>query len=488
MSGILLIPVFFAFKTTASSEFEFPEVVRNYFSLVEAISRHLPFVGVENGVDAWPNIYCGTICFALITMYIMSKKFKLKEKLCYLVLVLFFLASFSVNYLNFFWHILKYPNSLPARQSFIYIFIILTISIKPLLKLNSYKVSDISKAFGITILLLIIVEKIVMVKWVGFYSVYLGIILLFIYLCLLLAYKNKKIDKNILLYLTVIIVSLELFFNMYQTSFHTIKRDDYMKNTTSIKTLTSGIKNITDDFYRVSRDDMLTKNDGAYLGFPSASIFSSSAYASGTEFYKTFGMEASTNAYSVTGGTPFIDSLLSIKYIVAENKKEEPVNIDMRELANDKDVYLYQNLDSLPFSYVLKHSFLADYDMSSGNPATVQNNFSRTLKEGVLLDKKKVEIQGKTAKYRTDEKGLYYVFVRDKGIKQVTVVYETTTKTFKNLNRGYFINLGYLGKDVDLEFRNDTNDSELLIELFTCIIYRKKSNNYRSCWIFIFRN
>lgn len=467
MSGILLIPVFFAFKTTASSEFEFPEVARNYFSLVEVIARHLPFVGVENGVDAWPNIYCGTICFVLIIMYIMSKKFKLKEKMCYLVLILFFLASFSVNYLNFFWHILKYPNSLPARQSFIYIFIILTICMKPLLKLNSYKVSDVAKAFGISILFLIIIEKMATTsKWIGFYSVYIGIILLFIYLCLFIAYKNKSTNKNVLLYVVVIVISLETFFNLYQTSFHTIKRDDYMKNTESIRNLKSGIKNITDEFYRVSREEMLTKNDGAYLGFPSASIFSSSAYASGTEFYKTFGMEASTNAYSVTGSTPFTDSILDIKYTISENKKDEPLSVDMREIANENGVYLYQNIDSLPFSYVLKDSFLADYDMSSGNPATVHNNFSRTLKEGVLLDKKKVEIQGKIAKYRTDEKGLYYVFVRDKGIKQVTIVYETTTKTFKNLNRGYFINLGYLGADVDLEFRNDTNDSDLLIELF----------------------
>ena len=97
-----------------------------------------------------------------------------------------------------------------------------------------------------------------------------------------------------------------------------LRKDDYMKNTQNIKTITAGIKGITNDFYRVERDDMKTKDDGAFMHFPSSSIFSSSAYAAGTAFYKKVGMEASTNAYSITGSTPFMDTLLSVKYKVFE--------------------------------------------------------------------------------------------------------------------------------------------------------------------------
>lgn len=56
--------------------------------------------------------------------------------------------------------------------------------------------------------------------------------------------------------------------------------------------------------------------------------------------------------------------------------------------------------------------------------------------------------------------------MRDKGIKEVVVNYPTTSKSFKNLNRGYFLELGYLDKDVEMSFRNDTNDDQLLIEVF----------------------
>lgn len=466
IAAILLSPIIFAFRTTASSDSTFPKRVNEYFTILEVIGRHLPFVTVENGIEYWPNLYSGIACFPLLSMYFLSKKYKTREKICYATILLFFIASFSINFLDYIWHVFKYPNSLPCRQSFIYTFLILTIAIKPLLKFDSVKVKDITLSFGIIICLLILAERVMKNEKVGFYAVYASLIMLLVYLIIFLKYKSKKTDKNILLYVAVIFVCFEAFMNMYQTSISTIKRDDYMKNTQNIKEITKGIKNITDDFYRVERVNMKTKDDGAFMHFPSSSIFSSSAYADGTEFYKKFGMEASTNAYSITGSTPFADSLLSVKYKVFEEEEINAKILNLREIANDGTVYLYQNIDTMPLSFVLTEDFLKDFDMSSGNPATVQNNFSRTLKLGTVLNKKTVEITGTTAKFKTDEEGDYYAFVRDKGIKEVVVNYPTTSKSFKNLNRGYFLELGYLEKDVEMSFRNDTNDDQLLIEVF----------------------
>ena len=466
IAAILLSPIIFAFKTTASSDSTFPKKVNEYFTILEVIGRHLPFVTVENGIDYWPNLYSGIACFPLLAMYFLSKKYKTKEKICYAVILLFFIASFSINILDYIWHVFKYPNSLPSRQSFIYTFLLLTISMKPLLKFNSIKVKDITLSFGITICLLIFAEKIIKNEKIGFYSVYAAMIMLLVYLIIFLKYKSKKTDKNILLYVAVVFVCFEAFMNMYQTSITTIKRDDYMKNTQNIKEITKGIKNITNDFYRVERANMKTKDDGAFMHFPSSSIFSSSAYADGTAFYKKMGMEASTNAYSITGSTPFTDSLLSVKYKVFEEEETHAKILNLREIANDGTVYMYQNIDTMPLSFVLTEDFLKDFDMTSGNPATVQNNFSRTLKLGTVLNKKAVEITGTTAKFTTEEEGDYYAFVRDKGIKEVVVNYPTTSKSFKNLNRGYFLELGYLDKDVEMSFRNDTNDDQLLIEVF----------------------
>ena len=64
-SAILLIPVFYAFKTTASSDSTFPKSAREYFTIIEAIGRHLPFTTIENGIENWPNLYSGVACFQI---------------------------------------------------------------------------------------------------------------------------------------------------------------------------------------------------------------------------------------------------------------------------------------------------------------------------------------------------------------------------------------------------------------------------------------
>ena len=466
ISCILLIPIFYAFKTTASSDSSFPKRLTEYFTIIEVIARHLPFVKVENGIEYWPNLYSGVACFPLLILYFTSKKFKIREKICYAVFLIFFIASFSINVLDFVWHVFKYPNSLPARQSFIYTFILLSITIKPLLKLKSIKKENVAKCFAASICLIIIVQKLIENDRVKVASIYFGIIFIFIYLIIFLVYLNKKTNKNILLYIVISFVCFEAFINMYETSISTIKREDYYKNTINIKNAIKSLKTVTNDFYRVERATMKTKDDGAFMHFPSASIFSSSAYASGTDFYRQLGIEASTNAYSVTGSTPFTDSLLSVKYKVFEEEQKNVSNLNMREILNIDNVYVYQNIDTMPLSFMLDDDFLNDYDMSTGNPATNQNNFSRTLKLGTMLNKITTNINGIAASANIEEDGDYYAFVRDKGIKEVTVTFPTTAKKFSNLNRGFFIELGYLNKDTNIEFRNETNDDQLLIEVF----------------------
>ena len=104
----------------------FPKDPEAYFSLLDELARHALCVETEKGLNHWPNIYCGVIVFILVPLYTLCREIPLRRRFCHLALAGFMLLSFSTNVLDFIWHGLNYPDSLPGRQSFLYIFLIYT--------------------------------------------------------------------------------------------------------------------------------------------------------------------------------------------------------------------------------------------------------------------------------------------------------------------------------------------------------------------------
>ena len=125
----------------------FPETAESYFSILDMLARHIGNVQVEIGLNHWPNIYCGVAVLMFFLLYLACRKIELKEKAVYCTLLLFFLASFSINVLNFIWHGFHYPNSLPARQSFIYIALMLTVCCRAYTNLEGISSRSVSVAF-----------------------------------------------------------------------------------------------------------------------------------------------------------------------------------------------------------------------------------------------------------------------------------------------------------------------------------------------------
>ena len=118
MAAVLLLPELAALRFTEFSDINFPSKVKIYFPVLDMLSRHCFNVTVETGLDHWPNIYCGVLVFVLLPLYVLQKKIPWRQKAPKLLLLAFLLVSFSTNVLNFIWHGMNYPDSLPARQSF----------------------------------------------------------------------------------------------------------------------------------------------------------------------------------------------------------------------------------------------------------------------------------------------------------------------------------------------------------------------------------
>ncbi|MBQ5870076.1 MAG: YfhO family protein [Lachnospiraceae bacterium] len=462
MAAVVLLPEIYALQSTASGDFNFPKTLTSYFTIFDMIARHLTCVETEIGLDHWPNIYCGVAVLMFFLLYVVCKKISVKERAVYCGLLLIFFASFSTNVLNFIWHGFHYPNSLPSRQSFIYIFLMLFVCFRAFMYLEETPKKHINAAFLGSICFVLLAEKLIDAKHFHFSIFYVAIIVLSMYAGVLHMFKIGK--RELAACLALILVSVEAAANTAVTSVTITSREAYTRDNEDVHMLMDMVEP-SDDFYRVEKKTRKTKNDGAWMNFPSISLFSSTANADLTEFFKRMGCEASTNSYSITGSTPLVDSLVSIKYALYS---EEVPNTELWAYMKESgETYLYENLYTLPLGFVISHSVEDNWQFKMDNPGEVQNDLCQALGNDAVLQWIDSNTSGKNCTFTPDVDGYYYVYVTNKKVKSVKAAVPSGSKTFNNTDRGYLLELGSLvaGNQITLTSQTDGHDMK-------CEVYR----------------
>lgn len=448
LSACVLIPEVLALQSTASGKTTFPKTFRSYFSIMEMIARHIGNVDVEIGLDHWPNIYCGVAVLMFFLMYLVCRKISVREKVIFCSLLLFFYLSFSVDVLNFIWHGFHYPNSLPCRQSFIYILLMLSLCYEAYLHLEDIPWKHMVLSFWGAVSFILIAEKLVEEKDFHFIVFYAAIVFLALYLGLLYLYK-KGANKNLLLLLSLGLVSIEAAINTAATSVTTTSRTSYIRDNQEVEELVNNTIP-KETFYRVEKMTRKTKNDGAWMNFPSVSLFSSVANQDLSKLFRQLGCESSTNAYSITGSTPLVNALFAVRYgLYSKLPDGYPL---LTYLGESGDTYLYENACTLPLGYLLPEGLEENFLVEAGNPAQVQNQFAELTGSSPVLSDAWGEVNGQTFRFIPERDGDYYVYVINKNVKEVNADIEEKSLKFEHVDRGYFLELGwcYAGKEIVL--------------------------------------
>ncbi len=472
LAAILLIPVMLALKTTASANINFPDSLSSYFSMIDMVARHMAGVETEIGLEHWPNIYCCAAVFVLFPLYIMNKNIPFKEKIVKCVLLLFMLVSFAWNIPNFIWHGFHYPNSLPCRQSFLSIILLLAMCFEALHNLRTVSVAQIVGSLWGAIAFIFLCEKVVVAEEFRFYVFYINILLVGLYGLFLYLYKRRKVSVSNLAILTFCLVFLEMGLNMGITSITTTSRSAYLRNTESFARLSNYADELEEgDFFRIEKAVKKTKNDGAWAGYRSASIFSSTTNAAITSIYESLGMEGSTNAYSFTGATPFTSALLSVKYTLVENENAETPLTSL--VATDGAVSLYRNNYTLPLGFMIP-STAAQWNYQDPNPIQVQNNFvSSTTTVGSIFT---MEDSGSSSSYTftAPQSGYYYGVLTDLSVENIRAVLPDGSTTYSNTNRDFILDLGYLESGEQVTLTSSDGDGSLV----SVNVYRLLQNEF----------
>lgn len=306
-----------------------------------------------------PFIYCGLIVSFFSIMYLFDKNIDKKKRVSAFLMIMVFVISFCVRFLNTFWHITS-PVLLNYRYS-IYLGLFLTMIAHEMfiqdkkLSSNNIVVMSLSLLIGLTMIMAYSKEV---------YVIYAFGFIVGIFVLILLT-KNKSKKFGVLL---IIAVLAEIVVNGY-VSVYTADELPYGKYSSydDLKKVAS-YRNF-DDNYRIMYNYSYTDftNDTFLLNKNSSvRYFSSVINGDVLTFYDRNKSTVGNNNYRISAyDTPLLLSLLGNKYFYLtddlhnglykkiDSHKVKSYNYTTKVM-DEKDVYLFENPYALSLGYMIE--------------------------------------------------------------------------------------------------------------------------------------
>ena len=462
MAACLLIPAYFAMSGTGRVGTSFPDKIEWYMNFLEMIARHCIKVPMEMSDKHWPHLYCGAAVLLLIPLYAFNRNICKKERASKLGLVVIFWLSFMCNVLDFVWHGFNFPNSLPARQVYLYVWLILVMGYEVYLNLKSVRLWELlasgALCYGVIAAAGVHMEVANADTWS--YGLTLGIIR--VYFMILAAYcicqipqlqehleaqkwfmllkKYQVIPKAIIL----ILVVTELSCNMFETSIRTSNRTNYNKFYAERAEAVNWLKAHDTGLYRTEIMERKTKNDGLMWHINSATYFSSSVSSGIREFYEALGLSSGTASHSTEGATPLISAMLGIKYMLGTDDNME--NALYKQVYSDETSSLYQCNYTLPMGYVVDSGLAESWDLNEYNPVKAQNDLCHLLgiEEDLLVPVESAKVNDKKYTLTAGENAYIYVYLGKHSVSEVKAAINGSSRKYTQAGFDYLIDVGTL--------------------------------------------
>ena len=460
MTAILTIPAFMGLQNTQSGINAFPEGFRlniasenTLMGLLDAMRQVAgnTMGGTEPSFkEGLPNLYCGVGTVLLAFLFCIGSSAKLREKICSVCLLLFFMLSFIIRQLDYVWHGFHFTNMIPYRFSFLFSFVLLYMAYRSYLERKQFERWQIISG-GLLCLGLILCSNnrtdwIYLCYNIGFLVLYGGIFFAF---CpkprkeapeseqdapAPTPYEKPKHNHSaIAAYALVFVVVLELGMNVlnFGLRFPATAVSNYPMGTKDTKAALAYMRDQESGnlFYRTETTHSQTLNDGALNDYNGISTFTSSANVKVTKFMQGLGYGAKNtyNRYCYEESSPVSDLFLAIKYRLERNGNV--IDNQFYPIAfSSGNVYLLENNAYLPLGFLAEPE-LADLSFEHQNDFGFQNRLFRAatgLQEDVWTMIPDVSItgedltitsqQGYTCSYSDgkDGSGVIYTFTADR--------------------------------------------------------------------------
>ena len=409
MTAILELPAFAALQTTQSSVNKFPKDFRlniadshTIFGLLDAMRQVAGNMGgalEPNFKEGLPNLYCGVGSILLAFLYLQMREIKLRDKICAVLLLLFFNVSFIIRQLDYIWHGFHFTNMIPYRFSFLYSFVLLYMAYRGWTLRRKFHLLQILTAGFLTMAVLCCSNDLTSTKDVVWHSLDLELPVYIIYnVTFLVLYvgalcygairqkvpedatdRQREAIRTELSYrragartLALVFMGAELIaglvsFGLY---FPGTGVSNYPKGTDKAASMIRYMHEREakyGQFFRAETTHSQTLNDGALNNYHGVSTFTSSANVRTTEFMRSLGYGAKNtyNRYCFEESSPVANLFLNLKYMIERDGKDKS-SAFFTDVHHYGDVHLLENNAYLPLGF-LAHTDLADVNFASSD-------------------------------------------------------------------------------------------------------------------------
>lgn len=454
LAASLLIPMYLDIKANKGLSPRINYTGEVGFKITEFFYRLFPFnfdwSNLENGL---PNVYTGTLCIVLFTLFIVCKNISKKDKLATItVLIIIFLSMYSYDFMLI-WHGFAKPVWFPFRNSFIFSFWFCYLSAYGYTKGNI----DIKRIILAVFIIFALIAQAFLIRNIWFTLTFLCIGIIFIAansLSLigikLNIIKNKKVILGFVTVLCVCELTANSHHNIKQFENYSYTSISNFYNETSSALQTVSKENIYS--HRVEKTFWRSFTDPMYLNYPGISYFGSTQDNSSVGLIYNLGY-LSSNVYEADA-TAFAESFLGIGNIISKEETELPSYID--DYYKVDNILVGTNKYTFPLGFLLNKNS-ADFNFDSNkNIFENQNSLYNALGgEGALFVKcDSVEFDKYHFSVNVKEDGILYAILSSENNEPVILSWDNNKVNYFGSKNPGTVDLGEYtaGESLTVEF------------------------------------
>lgn len=465
MSAVMLLPTWMSMQSTYYISADMPEKTELYNDLLDILNQMLPNAELTYR-EGLPNLYCGMFVVILLVFYWISRTIPLREKLLNGAFLVFLIFSLNINKLDFIWHGFHFPNQLPYRYTFMICFLLIAMAYQVFQRVDEIRVNHLWILLAAGGGYYLLAQKILTehIKDLDLF-VYSGLAWLALYVAILLLYKKGRLPKNLLLILTVILLTCEMASNTCTSidQVGTTQRSNYYANEADIAKLVKKTEGTDDRFGRTEMNDNYILNCPAMYHYKGISQFSSSLNANATALMEHIGVEGAPdkNRFNYNQADPVTNAMLNIRYLIGKNLPID--DSDFKQIAKSGNSRLYESIYPLSIGYMTADT-IRTWNYEQENPFMVLDDYVRAVTQNkytsVFTEIEPVDVSAANIELSSTGDGMWDSTLKNETKKSKTILTYQAQQTgkqylFIEADDADAITVSQEKKDDKIEIRND---------------------------------